>query len=468
MAAPIKDCIKGWVVDQQLQSPLFSHIPPEIRLLIFEFALAPPSHDPAAHDFRIRYDHADPRADGVLDEAVEAAEFTDGGSEGEDSEDDEMDVDDEDESSAAEEEDARPFLSWDLDDDDSDDESFEGDPTRPCSVSRAPPREWLRPDNVDTMEPTTTLLLTCRRVYLEARNRLLTPGFELRLVDGFHSATRYQHPGKSAMNFYSSLSTQKRNSVLSARLFTGNSGSAGLTAIEDVCRSYVFRRIEHLRITINHPTGRQFVTDMSDCDPFNRGGFMSKNMRQTTGFGHGPPALEAPDAEWEPPVAWGNNSWADLFRYLPRLRILLIDFETHEEMRRIVKERTEWAARVWRFPLWSGRPDGCTYLSAQGNPVWKTSWRGCADQFSSRCPHCRDWVAPHHTVPNVCMCNYAGDRLQLYERDLGPRMYRWTVMWTPRVGRPWVEPPGYRERPFAKPDGRWEWEEGEEIPVVSD
>ncbi|KAK3290388.1 uncharacterized protein B0H64DRAFT_57366 [Chaetomium fimeti] len=457
MPAPLKDRVTEWVVDQQLHSPLYTRLPLETRLLIFELSLAPFCQDPVVHDFRVRYNHADRQTDGALSETDESAQFTDGGS-GEDTEDDdEFEIENEggDESNADEEEDALPFLAWDLDDEDSDDELFEEDNTTPYSDYSPPARYWLRPDYVGIEKSSTTLLLTCRRVYIEARSCLFTPPFDLGVSSGAKS--RFYDPWRSARTLYSRLTTEQRNSIVSARMFTGGRTST----IECLCRSQNLRRIEYLRLTANKPTDGTFA--LSDLFAF---GGRVDNKYRTLDFGYGPPPEESPDAEWEPPVVWGDESWADVFLHMPRIKCLVIDFDAYEETWDRDKERVEWAVRVWRFPLWSPRSDGCTYLSAQGHPVRKMSWRGCADHFPPVCSRCSGTLDPNFMTPR-CMCEYADEHLKLLERGLGPRIYTWTVKWTPRVGRPWVEPPGFWGRVREPADGRWKWEEGEDVGTVA-
>lgn len=90
---------------------------------------------------------------------------------------------------------------------------------------------------------------------------------------------------------------------------------------------------------------------------------------------------ESPDAEWELPVEWsygtrwGFGMWAEAFRYLPSLKSVTIDFHTRTERTKVLEGMVWLASNTWRFPL-GPRPDDFTYLSAQGNPVRKTSWRG--------------------------------------------------------------------------------------------
>lgn len=448
--------VKSWVVHQQLESPLYAKLPLEIRLAIFQMALGPHCDDPLTHDFRVRNDHADPLADGAMSESVASAQFTDRDS-GEETGDDEPGSEagmSGSESGADTDESSTPFLSWDLDDEESDDGSFTCDLTYSADDSRANPRQWARPDIVGVETLSTTLLRTCRRTYLEARGGGIIPDPVFRTWIGAHPVTT-EFDGDaftSAQDFFRGLTADQRNSVVTARVVIAHGLLiAGPRRLEPVCLMHAFRRIEHLRMTLCHGTANP-----ASADPFEHLGFDgdAHNVGRTAGFGRGPPPPESPDVDWAPPVEWHEHCWAILFRYMPRLQTLVIDFDASEANKADVAARVDWAVRVWRFPLWSPRPDGCTYLSAAGNAVKKSSWRGCPGHFDARCPHCgRYFVIPAHSV--VCMCPYSDERAEMVERGLGPRMYTWTVTWTPRVGRPWVAP---FEEAGLRPNGRWLWE----------
>ena len=91
MAPVITVRTSQWVVDQQLQSPLFQRLPSKIPLRIFKFALEEEYDMPVRHNFRLRHGHEDePHDNGVLSSPCESesARFTDS--------EDEMDTDDED------------------------------------------------------------------------------------------------------------------------------------------------------------------------------------------------------------------------------------------------------------------------------------------------------------------------------------------------------------------------------------
>ncbi|MBE3045500.1 hypothetical protein IMZ48_23730, partial [Candidatus Bathyarchaeota archaeon] len=238
------------MVDQQVQSPLFSRFTLEIRLAIFQLAMGPHCNNAVTHDFRLRHDHADPHVDGALSESVESAQFTDGGS-GDDTEDDDLDSESGGRSGASGresvtdgEEGNTPFLSWELDDDESDDGSFEADPTYPFHLD-PPQYEWLRPDTIGVETLSTTLLRTCRRIYLEATDNRIIPDFVFRTWFGSNpvSDTRPLDGWASADKFYLGLTAPQRNSVVTARTFINGGGLAISTTLKPthMYGGYVFR-----------------------------------------------------------------------------------------------------------------------------------------------------------------------------------------------------------------------------------
>ena len=135
---------------------------------------------------------------------------------------------------------------------------------------------------------------------------------------------------------------------------------------------------------------------------------------------------------WAPPVYFGLG-WGLAFRYLPNLKSLVMDFDATDNIRADMETLVEWAVRTWRFPLGPNRPDGMHYLSTEGNPVQKTSWRGLPAHWPVSCPS--DDGSFHDDGEYVHTrrgCGSCRRRSLLTEHGHGPRMYTWTITWTPR------------------------------------
>src|SRR5690606_23217030 len=105
-------------------------------------------------------------------------------------------------------------------------------------------------------------------------------------------------------------------------------------------------------------------------------------------------------------------------------------FHTGTETTKVLGEMVRLTSNTWRFPL-GPRPDGFTYVSAQGNPVRKMSWRGPPDLT----PGCVE--GPDHCSDIEVKPEFSDRRVGLVEMGYGERMYSWAMTWTPKVGKPW-------------------------------
>ncbi|KAL8362562.1 hypothetical protein RB601_008079 [Gaeumannomyces tritici] len=125
------------------------------------------------------------------------------------------------------------------------------------------------------------------------------------------------------------------------------------------------------------------------------------------------------DAELQGP--WGRK-----FVNLPELRTLIIDFDIDQHHREEMGTIVEWAARVWQLPLNPKTNGGYHYLSADGNPIEKITWRG-SFIHSVCCPRGCKFAD--------CSTLEWKDKQKIVDRQmrgLGARMYTWTVKCTRR------------------------------------
>lgn len=153
-------------------------------------------------------------------------------------------------------------------------------------------------------------------------------------------------------------------------------------------------------------------------------------------FGPYRPDNDDDDWEWEPRMQWcfGPRPWGMFFRGLPCLETFTMDFDATEDRREAMGELVERAVREWRFPLGDDGP--FMYLSAEGSPVEKTSWRGplvINDWGITRlfCYPCDSFVTPEDGVGEAAMdearvratCPLCYTRMLLREKMYGDRMY---------------------------------------------
>ncbi|KLU91646.1 hypothetical protein MAPG_10164 [Magnaporthiopsis poae ATCC 64411] len=137
---------------------------------------------------------------------------------------------------------------------------------------------------------------------------------------------------------------------------------------------------------------------------------------------------------WAPPEAnFTQNrtgcqpNWAREFINMPRLKTFAMDFDAPEHRRDELAKIVEWAARAWRMPL-NPNHAGYHYLSADGNPVSKTSWRGTIHDWPSTCSVCSQYFCSNARLE----CEEHERVWGLFRKGYGPRICSWTVTWTPR------------------------------------
>ena len=151
------------------------------------------------------------------------------------------------------------------------------------------------------------------------------------------------------------------------------------------------------------------------------------------------------------------DSWGFSFAHMSSLRELIIDFEGVEAKMGRMEDLVAWA-QTWRFLVFNNPPreflersGGATpppdrrrydpyrvdpaaetldggpvrrsWLSARGQDVKRTSWRGRQYHWPHRCPECQ---ADHRTNPD---CGYCRKRRRMMDQEKGPRLYVWTVTW---------------------------------------
>ncbi|KAI0021553.1 hypothetical protein F4780DRAFT_283346 [Xylariomycetidae sp. FL0641] len=297
--------------------------------------------------------------------------------------------------------------------------------------------DWLRPDNTERGKGTPGLLLTCRRVYLETQSYpLLLRTHVFYCGRGPSSSTSDPAAlGRQRMGDatgWSSLSSSSSSSS-SSQASPPTPGS-WLAGVEDL--RLTLRRADWWDWERNTPLkinpyrgncwGLQSVykmrSDMAAC-------YRQRAPRSGGGDGDGEEEKgveeEEEDEEEEEEALFGPDTWGRVFEHLPRLRRLTIDFETAEDKKAEMESIVAWAARCWRFPL-----RGCrAYLSAAGHPVEKMSWHGAPYHWSDVCVACRRHYV--HRGDEDGDCAACRQRRELMTHGFGPRLYVWTLTWTP-------------------------------------
>ncbi|GAP83522.1 hypothetical protein SAMD00023353_0201070 [Rosellinia necatrix] len=378
-------------VDPQLSSPLYARIPPEIRDLIFELAVT---------------EFASPKARTIKSDAFVQESH------------DLMPIPESAGPSTVEESISERFRN-----------QIQGI-VRPRHHMRPYTREhsreprdgfdWLRFDNTEPMKVGTTLLLTCRRAYLEAHSLPL-----LRTEQRFYchrgpysgnSEGSRVDIGKFITNRLSNPAPvpglYQKDLVRSVRLFTQQFWLED-TFLQFVNTSVWFANLEHLRITLRRSDWWDWERNaVPRVNPF-RGncyhghtvGLMHQDMEAETGN-----------------VEFREGAWGKAFSHMLKLKTLTIDFETSEDKRDDMETIVTWALR-WRFPLANGR-----HLSTGGQTASKMSWRGLPHHWSDKCVSCDKFV---RNSPPGQDCPKCKETRQLFSQRYGPQLLVWTCLWTP-------------------------------------
>ncbi|KAH7136494.1 hypothetical protein EDB81DRAFT_802335 [Dactylonectria macrodidyma] len=291
-----------------------------------------------------------------------------------------------------------------------------------------PGGNWPRPDTPARVFQQTALLRTCRRVFNETRDILMRKA-TIRLFEDTSDLPPNRHLGYSMDMFTMSRYTANR--------LTSFCVHTPVTVLE---HGYLFTHsldmcaARDIRLVIRQGDWWRSAADPPQLTPYGTGcvnRWEPRKMREHMGLtkNHGLdgelppiPALSFSNGPRSPHGAWG----AALSRF-PRLMRFTIDFEYNEEKFENLLELAEWAHRVWRFRL-GGHMKGY-YLTTEGIPIKKTSWRGLSTSWTSpqRAHNGREHK-PGRAIPATC----CGNRGDLLKHGIGPRMYRLSVSWVAR------------------------------------
>lgn len=367
--ATLVETIQAQDVHSQDLSPLFNKIPSEIRNLIFEYAFTeyPAGPLPARH-FAVQMNH---------DEAPLPAEVNGNGS-------------------------TRANLEETI------------------SVRN----DWIRPDF--SVSIPTDLLRTCKRIYLETYS-LPTLQKEFRFY--FYRGPKAQPDPATQADFekyfnqtlaeWSPVPNHRRlDLVRSIRLFTQmfwleDRGYRNLFWLSS--QTYYFFKVENLRMTFRRCDWWWWEQNTSlSITPF----------RGNSSHQRAPRQMKADMAETfrGGRIPFSTGVWGLAFERMPKLRTLIMDFETSEDKKHEMEKIVEWAQH-WKFPAASGSGGPAMCFSAAGMPVQKMSWIGLPHHWSDKCTVCASWT------PRVDDCSGCAQKARFQAAGYGPRLLLWTVTW---------------------------------------
>jgi hypothetical protein len=246
----------------------------------------------------------------------------------------------------------------------------------------------------------TNLLLTCRRVYLEAHH--------LPLINREHVFWHHREPeGTGYENesaYFSRFRPDQLAMVRKVHLFTQQFWLEG--SLQDVCRLPVIQTIEKMTITLRR--GDWWFWEDANTLGINpqRGDANAHLMRADWGreaAGH--------------VIPWHENAWGCSFQYLENLQELEMEFETTVYEEKQLQEIVEHA-KMWRFPMGEAK-----VLSAGRQKVHRSTWKGPRCVWSNRCEGCRQ---SGDRNPNCQVCQ---ERKESKERGLGPMLVVLSLRW---------------------------------------
>ncbi|KAF7543526.1 hypothetical protein G7Z17_g10680 [Cylindrodendrum hubeiense] len=388
--------ISRWTIHQQEFSPLFAVLPAEIRVQIFSYALA---EDQVPIKFDKDHTHAISEPNWLLRQLPDDAK----GPEKED-----LDLE----------------------------ECYEGGCYSIWGLDQVAPQEilggeWLRPGTSGRKIQHTSLLLTCRRVFTEARD-ILTDNATIRLFGGDYDIPPNCRPGYKMDMF--TMSRYTANRLTSFHLH------APMHIFE---HGYLFQRsldmcaAQDIRLTIRQGDWWKMDPSPPQLTPYGTGCVnrfqprqMQEHMKLTKDHGRTNFRPPIPPIPFEKGPRSPQGAWGAALSRFPRLERFTIDFEYNEDRFDALLELAEWAQRVWRFRL-GGHMKGY-YLSAAGIPIKKTSWRGLACHWTTaHFVHRHDMHSSNTSSATCCAL-----RNKLMNQNIGPRMYTFTVTWTARKLEP--------------------------------
>ncbi|KAK8127541.1 hypothetical protein PG984_008649, partial [Apiospora sp. TS-2023a] len=345
-------------INKQDASPLFKKLPPEVRTQIYEYALTEEPADSAQHhQFAVRYDHNDEQLT------------------------------------------PRP--------------SF-GTPSVTRNIAGF---DWVRPENPSRMVISVALLQTCKLVYLESASIPWTQKeHKLYFYRGLPrrpesvAQARFEKFFSETSLQWSPVPNRRHWDLIRAiRIFPQ------MYWLEDrrhknliwvVSNTDWFSNVETIRLTFRRGDWWYWERNQAlAINPFRNGG-SAHEMRQdmlTTKQGGQVPFVE--------------NTWGLAFEKMPKLKSVIIDFETSKDKKQEMEEIVNWAQK-WKFPAAAAPEEPARHFSAEGNPVEKMSWQGLPYHWSDNCVGCHK-IRWGQINPNCADCT---EEKELLDWGFGPRL----------------------------------------------
>jgi hypothetical protein len=271
------------------------------------------------------------------------------------------------------------------------------------------PTNYTRPGYTGKRFVSTSLLLTCRRAYLET--------YHLPLKNKEHVFWHARWPPgaiSDERDYFARFEAWQMKFVTSAHLFTQ------MYWLEDsfpgLCRESFMQGIEKVKITIRR--GDWWYNERNEPLGINpqRGGSNANQMKM----------------DWETEsqgqmIQWQRGGWGCAFAHLSSLQELEIEFETSEDKKTELLAIVE-KAKTWRFPLKDNK-----FLTTEGMAMSTNTWQGPLCYWSNICPYCLhdDRTCGRSKVP----LKGCAEKRTLKAEGLGPECIVVSLRWKVSVGK---------------------------------
>ncbi|KAH9897314.1 hypothetical protein F4778DRAFT_745240 [Xylariomycetidae sp. FL2044] len=275
--------------------------------------------------------------------------------------------------------------------------------------------DWLRPDHTEPTVTYTALLRTCRRVYLETHSVPLSQKEHVFWCARGPAKSIYGTPADWARELSKPAllpGQLQYQQVKVIRLFAQQYWLED--ELWDVSRRGWFQNVETFRITLRRADWWHWENSrLPKINPYRGNCYAGQTL-------HTMHADMAAMQDGGTPPAFSDRAWGLAFEHMPKLKTLIVDFETAHEMKNEMENIVQWA-RNWKFPL----GDDNYHLSAEDQPVEKWSWLGMQYHWYDHCRHGRQ----------VCASGECDGRERTLPDTYGPRLYVWKLAWKKRVAK---------------------------------
>lgn len=278
------------------------------------------------------------------------------------------------------------------------------------------PQIYNRPGYRASKYVDISLLLTCRRIYLEtyhlpirAKEHVFYHAPETGPLDRSLHLDRFGHEMENTF-FTQTLMPWQLELVKEVHLFTQIFWLE--QSFNRLCQEQYMQGLEKIKLTIRR-------TDWW-WNEHNEKLYIDPRRGSTN------PTQMIRDVEREKEgifQPWALNGWGGAFAQIDALKELEIEFETSSDKREELVAILERAEK-WQFPLTAGRE-----LSTEGLKVKESTWQSPEHFWSQTCPYChRSQTGRVQTPPNAnCL-----ERTRLRALRQGPWCHIFAVRWQAR------------------------------------